>query len=62
MELECYNHFQEVRRQIDLHREKLKEKIDDIYMNMIEETKVFETSYLKSLNEKFTSSYQKLEI
>jgi hypothetical protein len=62
MELECHNHFQEVRRKIDLHREKLKEKIDDIYMNIIEETKLFEASYLKFLNEKISASFQKLEI
>ena len=27
-DLDCHNHFQEVRRQLDMHREKLKEKID----------------------------------
>ena len=54
-DLECYNHFQEIRRQIDLRREELKEKINDIHqinkidsiaLEMIEETKICESSYL----------------
>jgi hypothetical protein len=48
---DCHNHFQEIRRQIDLHREKLIEKIDNIYMDMIDRTKACEASYMKSLNE-----------
>ncbi len=36
LELECYEHFQEIRRKIDLHREKLKEKIDKLALDMIE--------------------------
>jgi hypothetical protein len=48
---DCHNHFQEIRRQIDLHREKLIEKIDIIYMEMIDRTKACEASYMKSLNE-----------
>jgi hypothetical protein len=34
--LECHKHFQEVRFQIDEHREELKKKIDDISLEMIE--------------------------
>jgi len=30
LDLDVHNHFQEIRRHIDLHREKLKQKIDDI--------------------------------
>ena len=45
--LECYNHFQELRNQLDMHREKLKEKVDDIWMDMIQKTKDYEASYLK---------------
>ena len=30
--LQCFDHFQELRRQIDLHREELKEKINDIQL------------------------------
>ena len=51
--LDCHNHFHELRFQIDEHREKLKAKIDEIYMEMIEETKKYETLNLKNLNEKF---------
>jgi hypothetical protein len=42
LDLDVHNHFQEIPRNIDLHREKLKEIIDDIYMEMIEKTKKFE--------------------
>ena len=56
LDLECHNHFQEIRFQIDLHREKLKEKIDDIALEMIDQTKKFENLYLKSLNEKLDAS------
>ena len=61
-DLDCHNHFQEIRFQLDLHREKLKEKIDDIYMEMINRTKEFEASYLKNFNEKFSSSLKSFEI
>ena len=52
LDLECHNYFQEIRNQRDMQREKIKEKVDDIYMDMIEMTKKFEASYLKSVNEK----------
>ena len=50
LDSDCHNHFQEIRRQIDLHREKLVEKIDNIYMEMINRTKECEASNMKSLN------------
>ena len=56
LDLECHNHFQEIRFQLDQHREQLKEQIDDIYMKMIEDTKVIESSYLTSLNDKLETS------
>ena len=62
LDLDFHNHFQEIRRKIDEHRENLREKIDDIYMEMIEKTKEFETSYLKSLNQNFTSHFQSYDI
>jgi hypothetical protein len=52
LDLNAYNHLHELRFQIDEHREKLKQKIDDIALAMIEQTKKFEDLYLKSLNEK----------
>jgi hypothetical protein len=61
LDLDCHNHFQEVRCQIDLHRENLKKKIDEIYMEMIEKTKEVEASYLKSLNEKLDTSLKPIE-
>ena len=51
LDSDCHNHFQEIQRQIDLHREKLIEKIDIIYMEMIDGTKECERSFMKSLNE-----------
>ena len=62
LDLDCHEHFQEVRRQLDMHREKLKEKIDDIYMEMIEKTKEVEATYLKSFNEKFSESFKAFDI
>jgi hypothetical protein len=38
---DVYNHIHELRFQIDEHREKLKQKIDDIALAMIEQTKKF---------------------
>jgi hypothetical protein len=52
LELECYEHFQEIRRKIDLHREKLKEKIDNLALDMIEQTNKVEASYVNALKDK----------
>ena len=38
LDLECHNHFQEIRFQLDQHREELKQKIDEIYMDIINKT------------------------
>jgi hypothetical protein len=56
LDLDVHEHFQEIRRNIDLHREVIKEKIDDIYMEMIEKTKNFEATYVKSLADKLEAS------
>ena len=59
LDLECLNHFQEMRLQIDLHNWELKEKLDDIDVKqnieetaseMIEKIKQFELVYLKSID------------
>jgi hypothetical protein len=42
IDLDVHEHFQEIRFKLDEHREKLKQKIDDIYMDMIDRTKNFE--------------------
>jgi hypothetical protein len=58
---ESHNHFQEIRRKLDLQREELKEKIDKIYFEMIDETKEKEKLYasrIESLNYKTTLNCQ----
>ena len=61
LDLACHDHFSKIRRQIDTHREKLKEKSDDIALETIDQTKKFESSYLKSLSEKLNSSLKSFE-
>jgi hypothetical protein len=61
LDLDVHNHFQGIRFKLDEHREQLKQKIDDIYMEMIEETKKFEASYLKSLEEQLNASLKSFE-
>jgi hypothetical protein len=51
LESDVYNHFQELRFQIDEQREELKNRIDDIALAMIDETKKHEEKYLKDLKE-----------
>jgi hypothetical protein len=51
IELDVFNHFQEMRFQVDEHRERLKERIDDIALAMIDKIKKHEDVYLKNLNE-----------
>ena len=46
----CFNRFQEIRFKIDQRREELKQKIDEISLEMIDQVKEFEASYLKSFN------------
>jgi hypothetical protein len=55
LELDAFEHFKEIRFQIDEHRERLKERIDDIALKIIDETKKHEEAYLKSLKEGFSS-------
>jgi hypothetical protein len=55
LESDVFNHFQELRFQIDEHREKLKEKIDVIALKMIDETKMCEAFYLNNLKDNFSS-------
>ena len=62
LDLDCHNHFQELRRQLDIHRETLKETVDEIYFDMIEKTKEFEDSFLKSLNEKLEAFCKSIEV
>jgi hypothetical protein len=56
LDLNCHNHFQELRFQIDEQRENLKAKIDEVALEMIDKTKQLEAKYLTSLN---AISYEK---
>jgi hypothetical protein len=47
--LKCFEHFQEIRRKIDLQREELKDEIDKIALAMIAQTKEFEKFFLERL-------------
>jgi hypothetical protein len=57
IEFAVFEHFQEMRFQIDQHREELKKTIDDIALSMIDDTKKHEEIYLKSLNRVETLSF-----
>jgi hypothetical protein len=55
IESDVFDHFQEIRFQVDEHREELKKRIDDIALAMIDETNKFQEKYLKELKESFSS-------
>jgi hypothetical protein len=61
IDLDVHEHFTEIRFQLDEHREHLKQKIDDIYMEMIDKTKTFEATYLKNLEGKLKASSKSFE-
>jgi hypothetical protein len=61
LDLDVHEHLQEIRFQLDEHREKLKERIDDIYMEMIDKTKQFEATFLKSLEDQLNASLKSFE-
>ena len=50
-ESNTYENFAEIKRQLDIHREKYKEKIDDIYMAMIRETEECEKFFQDKLKQ-----------
>jgi hypothetical protein len=56
VDTDVFNYFQELRFKIDEHRERLKEKIDDVALEMIEQTKKCEAEYLKEVKENLLSS------
>ena len=56
--MDVFDHYQELRFQIDQHREELKEKsdeIDEIALAMIDQTKKYEALYLRNVKEGFSS-------
>jgi hypothetical protein len=61
LDLDVHNHFTEIRFKLDEHREQLKQKIDQIYLEMIDKSKKFEATYLKSLEDKLNASMKSFE-
>ena len=55
LDLDVFDHYQELRFQIDEYRERLKERIDKIALAMIDQTKKCEEEYLRNLKERFSS-------
>jgi hypothetical protein len=55
LDLDVFEHFQEMRFQIDEHRERIKERIDHIALAMIDQTKESEEMFLKNIKEHFSS-------
>jgi hypothetical protein len=56
-DLDCHNHFQEIRRKIDVQREELKDQIDKISLAMIDELKAIEESYSIRIKEFKVEAY-----
>ena len=56
LEVEIYDHFVELRRQIDIRREEAKARIDDISMQMIELSQNVEAQYMDRLKKTFIRS------
>ena len=55
LESNVFENFQELRFQIDEHRERLKERNDEIALAMVDQTKKSEEMYLKNVKEHFSS-------
>jgi len=65
LELDVYNHYQEMCFKIDVQREELKNKIDKIALEMISETKKYQNIYLKNIKENLfetSSCYEAISI
>jgi len=55
LESDVFDHFEEMRFQVDEHRENLKVKIDEIALAMIDQTKLYEAMCMKNLKVRFSS-------
>ena len=53
-----FDHFSEIRRKIDLEREELKYKIDEIALKMIDQVNEKEKAYYLSMKQSFLAAYQ----
>ena len=56
-DMDCYNHFQEIRRKIEVQREELKDQIDKISFKMIDQLKAIEESYSIRIKEFQVEAY-----
>ena len=56
-----YEHFAEIRRSIDLRREALKEKVDRIAADMIQQAKILEENYKKNRAETTRAKHSSVE-
>ena len=56
LELDVFDYFREIRFQIDEHRERLKQQIDDISLGMINEANKQEETFTKNLKDVFERS------
>jgi hypothetical protein len=56
-DLDCHNHFQEIRRKIDVQREELKDQIDKISFKMLDELKLIEETYSIRIKEFQVETY-----
>ena len=59
LDLECHEHFQEMRRTIDIHREEMKAKIDQVSLEMIAQTKEFEKFVTSNVNKEMQCVWAK---
>ena len=55
LESDVFEHYQEMRFQIDEHRERIKKRIDYIALAMIDRTKKSEEEYLRNFKKRFSS-------
>jgi hypothetical protein len=56
-ELQCHNHFQEIRRKIEVQREELKDQIDKLSFAMIDELRVIADKYSIRIKEFKVEAY-----
>jgi hypothetical protein len=61
LESDVYEHFREIRFQIDEHRERIKARVDDIALAMIDATKKHEKMFMENLMENFYSSFDGIQ-
>jgi hypothetical protein len=61
LESNVYDHFQEMRFQVDEQREELKKKKDDIALAMIDKIKKSEAMFLNNLKNKFQENFSSFE-